>query len=52
MAMLNKQDYGRSQVVGSIRGGSSHPCRLRTDRLAPVSKFELCTGTCAIYGVT
>jgi hypothetical protein len=27
-----------------LQGGSPHLCRLRTDRLAPVSKFELCTG--------
>jgi hypothetical protein len=27
-----------------LQGGSPHLCQLRTDRLAPVSKFELCTG--------
>jgi hypothetical protein len=26
-----------------LRGVSPHPCRLRTDRLAPVDKFEMCT---------
>jgi hypothetical protein len=26
-----------------LRGGSPCPCRLRTDRLAPVDKFEMCT---------
>jgi hypothetical protein len=31
-----------------LRGGSPHPCRLRTDRLAPVDKFEMCTNTCGI----
>jgi hypothetical protein len=28
-----------------LQGGSPHLCQLRTDRLASVSKFELCTGT-------
>jgi hypothetical protein len=28
-----------------LQCGSPHLCRLRTNRLAPVSKFELCTGT-------
>jgi hypothetical protein len=31
-----------------LRGGSPHPCRLRTDRLTPVDKFEMCTDTCEI----
>jgi hypothetical protein len=31
-----------------LRGGSPRPCRLRTDRLAPVSKFEMCTDACGI----
>jgi hypothetical protein len=31
-----------------LQGGSPHPCRLRIDRLAPVSKFELCTDA---YGI-
>jgi hypothetical protein len=31
-----------------LQGGSPRLCRLRTDHLAPVSKFELCTGT---YGI-
>jgi hypothetical protein len=31
-----------------LRGGSSHPCRLRTDCLAPVDKFEMCTDACGI----
>jgi hypothetical protein len=31
-----------------LQGGSPHPVRLRTNRLAPVSKFELCTGI--VYG--
>jgi hypothetical protein len=104
MAMLSKQDHGRSRVAGStheilgldpfwlewlilklisdlnlrlgeetmgqhveyhwmgrmrvdkrysgLRGGSPCLCRLRTDRQAPVSKFELCTATCRIYGVS
>jgi hypothetical protein len=32
-----------------LRGGSPHLCWLRTNRLAPVSKFELCTGTYGIF---
>jgi hypothetical protein len=31
-----------------LQGGSPRLCRLRTDRLAPMSKFELCTGA---YGI-
>jgi hypothetical protein len=31
-----------------LRGGSSRPCQLRTDRLAPVDKFEVCTDACGI----
>jgi hypothetical protein len=31
-----------------LRGGSPRPCRLRTDRLAPLDKFEMCTDTCGI----
>jgi hypothetical protein len=34
-----------------LQGGSPHLCRLRTDRLAPVNKIELCTDTYGIYGV-
>jgi ferredoxin-thioredoxin reductase catalytic subunit len=34
-----------------LRGGSPCPCRLRTDRLAPVDMFEMCTDTYGIYGV-
>jgi hypothetical protein len=26
-----------------LQGGSPHLCQLRTDHLAPLSKFELCT---------
>jgi hypothetical protein len=26
-----------------LRGGSPHPCRLRTDRMVPVNKLEMCT---------
>jgi hypothetical protein len=32
-----------------LQGGSPRLCRLRTDRLAPVNKIELCTD--GIYGV-
>jgi hypothetical protein len=31
-----------------LRGGSPRPCRLRTDRLVPVDKFEMCTNACGI----
>jgi hypothetical protein len=31
-----------------LRGGSSRPCRLRTDRLAQVNKFEMCIDACEI----
>jgi hypothetical protein len=34
-----------------LQGGSPHLCRLRTDRLAPVNKIELCTDGHRIYGV-
>jgi hypothetical protein len=35
-----------------LQGGSPHLCRLRTDRLAPVNKIELCTDAYRIYGVS
>jgi hypothetical protein len=31
-----------------LRGVTPRPCRLRTDRLAPVNKFEMCTDACRI----
>jgi hypothetical protein len=31
-----------------LRCGSPRLCRLRTDHLAPVDKFEICTDTCGI----
>jgi hypothetical protein len=31
-----------------LRGGSLRPCQLRTDRLAPMDKFEMCTDACGI----
>jgi hypothetical protein len=31
-----------------LRGGSPRPCQLRTDCLAPVDKFEMCTDACEI----
>jgi hypothetical protein len=34
-----------------LQGGSPHLSRLRTDRLAPVNKIELCTDGYGIYGV-
>jgi hypothetical protein len=34
-----------------LQGGSPRLCRLRTDRLAPVNKIELCTDAYRIYGV-
>jgi hypothetical protein len=42
---------GKSGLMSDseLLGGSPHPCRLRTDHLAVVSKFKLCTGACRIY---
>jgi hypothetical protein len=34
------------------QGGSPHLCRLRTDRLAPVNKIELCTDAYGLYETT
>jgi hypothetical protein len=34
-----------------LRGGSPLLCQLRTDRLAPVSKFELCTNAYGVYRI-
>jgi hypothetical protein len=34
-----------------LQGGSPHLCRLRTDRLTPMNKIELCTDAYRIYGV-
>jgi hypothetical protein len=34
-----------------LQGGSPLLCRLRTDRLAPVNKIELCADAYGIYGV-
>jgi hypothetical protein len=34
-----------------LQGGSPHLCQLRTNRLAPVNKIELCTDAYGIYGV-
>jgi hypothetical protein len=34
-----------------LQGGSPRLCRLRTDRLAPVNKIELCTDAYGIYAV-
>jgi hypothetical protein len=34
-----------------LQSGSPRLCRLRTDRLAPVNKIELCTDAYEIYGV-
>jgi hypothetical protein len=36
-------------LYSKLRGGSPRPCRLRTDHLAPVSKFELCTNVNGQY---
>jgi hypothetical protein len=36
-------------INSKLEDGSPCLCRLRTDRLAPVSKFELCTGVCGVY---
>jgi hypothetical protein len=51
-------EYWMERKVGGLiwnselQGGSLHLCRLRTDRLTPVSKFELCTAAYEIYGVS
>jgi hypothetical protein len=47
------RDYWMGRLSGlmsnsKLRGGSPHPCRLRTDRLAPVDKFKMCTDACEI----
>jgi hypothetical protein len=46
---------GRLRVVyfhiRSSEGGSPLLCRLRTDRLAPVNKIELCTDAYGLYGI-
>jgi hypothetical protein len=34
-----------------LQGGSPRLCRLRTDRLAPANKIELCTDAYGICGV-
>jgi hypothetical protein len=34
-----------------LQGGSPRLCRLRTDRLAPVNRIELCTDAYGIYWV-
>jgi hypothetical protein len=34
-----------------LQGGSPCLCRLKTDRLAPMNKIELCTNAYKIYGV-
>jgi hypothetical protein len=34
-----------------LKGGSPRLCRLRTDRLSPVKKIELCTNAYMIYVV-
>jgi hypothetical protein len=31
-----------------LRGGRPHLCQLRTDRLASVNKFQMCTNACMI----
>jgi hypothetical protein len=31
-----------------LRGGGPRPCQLRTNRLAPVDKFGMCTDACRI----
>jgi hypothetical protein len=33
-----------------LQGGNPRLCRLRTNRLAPVNKIELCTDTYWLYG--
>jgi hypothetical protein len=39
-------------LYSELRGGSPRPCRLRTDHLTPVSKFELCTNVNEQFGTS
>jgi hypothetical protein len=38
--ILDGKDKSGLMSDSELRDGSSHPCRLRTDRLPPVSKFD------------
>jgi hypothetical protein len=39
-------------INSTLKGGSPRLCRLRTNRLALVSKFELCTAAYGIHEVS
>jgi hypothetical protein len=57
-SLFLRTGYDRRRMGGLIwnselQGGSPHLCWLRTNRLAPVSKFELCTSAYGIlWGLT
>jgi hypothetical protein len=50
--ILNEKVESGLMLDSELQGGSPRLCQLRTDRLAPVNKIELCTDTYEIYGVT
>jgi hypothetical protein len=49
--ILNEKVESGLMLDSELQGGSPRLCQLRTDRLAPVNKIELCTDTYEIYGV-
>jgi hypothetical protein len=49
--ILDGKDESGLMSDSELQGVSPRLCRLRTDRLAPVNKIELCTGAYGIYGV-
>jgi hypothetical protein len=49
--ILDVKDECGLMSDSELRGGSPRLCQLRTDRLAPVKKIELCTDASRIYGV-
>jgi hypothetical protein len=46
--LLNGKVESGLMLDSELRGGSPRPCQLRTDHLAPVNKFEMCTDACGI----
>jgi hypothetical protein len=49
--ILDEKVESGLMLDSEIQGGSPRLCRLRTNRLAPVNKIELCTDVYEIYGV-
>jgi hypothetical protein len=49
--ILDRKDESGLMSDSELQGGSPRPCRLRTDRLTPVNKIELCTDAYEIYEV-